>query len=200
MVEILGVEVDLLSLIPAVFGACLSLYNWWQMQQPAKIVPNEIINYGLISSSYEESLLLTIPLIFHNDGANKGMIKDIKIGFKHGEEIKYLDIDGKAKLSELTFNESQGMTWEKFQENGYSLLKPTYPIVVEPDVSTSVTVVSITPHSDGIIPVGKETQCIIEVKYDKDKVGKVEFPFLLSKELYDSDNTLLWVDAKSRYI
>ena len=40
--------------------------------------------------------------MFHNDGAKNGIIKNIKIGFKHDQEVKYLDISGKAKLTELT--------------------------------------------------------------------------------------------------
>ena len=40
---ILESDVDWVSLIPAVFGALLSIYNWFMMNKPASIKPNKII-------------------------------------------------------------------------------------------------------------------------------------------------------------
>ena len=44
-------EVDIISLVPAVFGATLSLYNWFQTTRPVNIRPNNIIDYAIVSSS-----------------------------------------------------------------------------------------------------------------------------------------------------
>lgn len=96
----------------------------------------------MISSSYYERILLCLPLIFHNEGKKKGMIKRIKVGFKHDDEIKYIDIDGKARLNELSSSESDSIGWDAFQKDGYQLIKPTYPIIVEPDQSTNVVLIS----------------------------------------------------------
>lgn len=49
MMQLLGYDFDLISLIPALFGAILSLYNFYKMSRPANIFPTEIVNYGLIS-------------------------------------------------------------------------------------------------------------------------------------------------------
>ncbi|MHA2338721.1 MAG: hypothetical protein ACXACX_15540, partial [Candidatus Hodarchaeales archaeon] len=69
-------DIDLISLIPALFAVILSLYNFYKMSKSANIVPNEIISYGLISSSYQGGFKLVLPLLFHNNGAKKGLIKD----------------------------------------------------------------------------------------------------------------------------
>ena len=112
MAEIFGLEVDLLSLIPAVFGALLSIYNWLQMIKPANINSGRLVNYGFISSSYENAMLLCLPLTFENEGAKKGLITEIKIGFKQGDEIKYIDVNAKVRLNELTGATAQNMNLE----------------------------------------------------------------------------------------
>ena len=86
MVDILGYDLDVVSFIPALFGVLLSIYNWLQMRKPADIYPGRLVNYGFISSSYEKAYFFCFPLAFENAGANKGLITDIKIGFKHGAE------------------------------------------------------------------------------------------------------------------
>ena len=63
MVSILGVEVGIIAMVPAVVGFLLSLYNWYMMNRPANIVASEIVNYGFISSGYEEAMLFCFPLI-----------------------------------------------------------------------------------------------------------------------------------------
>ncbi|MHA2370950.1 MAG: hypothetical protein ACXADX_19215, partial [Candidatus Hodarchaeales archaeon] len=57
MVEILGIEIGIIAMIPAVFGAAMSAYNWYKMNRPADIHSSEIVNFGFISSSYEEAML-----------------------------------------------------------------------------------------------------------------------------------------------
>ena len=101
MTNIAGYEVDFISLGPAIFAVLLSIYNWYKLSKPADIYPNEIINYGYISSSYQGAIQLCIPLILHNEGANRGMVTNIKIGFESEIGIKYVDVLGKAKLNEI---------------------------------------------------------------------------------------------------
>ena len=119
MVEIFGIEIGLLAMVPAVFGAAMSAYNWYMMNRPADIYSSEILNFGFISSSYEEAMLFCFPLIFSNDGAKKGLITDIKIGFKKDGEITYIDLDGKARLKELDSATAPLLDWKKYQEEGY---------------------------------------------------------------------------------
>jgi hypothetical protein len=199
MVTIFGdIEIDLLSLIPAVFGALLSIYNWLQMRKPADIHPGRLVNYGFISSSYEKAYFFCFPLAFENAGANKGLITDIKIGFKHGAEIKYIDVDAKVRLNELSGASAPRMDYEKFTDDGYVILLPTYPIGIEAGESQEVTIVSTVSVEDGIIPVGIETEIVIEVYFGWDKSNTQSFPFYLSKESADSDNTLIWLKTEDK--
>ena len=48
LVDIIGIEVDFLTLIPALFGAILSIYNWFMVNKPTDIAPNRLISYGII--------------------------------------------------------------------------------------------------------------------------------------------------------
>ena len=196
MLDFILPEVDVISLIPALFAVILSLYNLYKMSKPADIVPNEIINYGLISSSYNEGYKLCIPLIFHNNGPKKGLIKNIKIGFKEENTVKYLDITGKAKLSELEDEGTQWSDWDKFTKHAYRIIQPTYPISILGDESTDVVLIATTLYEEGVLPVDKESECVIEVYFGKNKVNKVKFSFYLSKDLI-ADNRIQWFSPHS---
>ncbi|MBA7559533.1 hypothetical protein ES708_01148 [subsurface metagenome] len=198
MAEIFGIEVDLLSLIPAVFGALLSIYNWLQMIKPANINSGRLVNYGFISSSYENAMLLCLPLTFENEGAKKGLITEIKIGFKHGDEIKYIDVDAKVRLNELTGATAPNMNYEKFTDEGYVILLPTYPMGIEGGESIDITIVSTVSVEDKIIPVGVDSEIVIEVYFGKNKSNTQSFPFYLSQESADSDNVLIWLKTEDK--
>ena len=115
----MALDVDIVTLVLAFGSMLLSAYTWWQMRKSANIEPNEIINYGLINSSQQEAIALCIPLIFHNDSANSGIITKIRIGFSYGGETKYLDNLEKIKLIELSGRDAYAMNWDKFEEEGY---------------------------------------------------------------------------------
>jgi hypothetical protein len=193
MVEILGIEIGIIAMIPAVFGAAMSAYNWYKMNRPADIHSSEIVNFGFISSSYEEAMLFCFPLIMTNDGATKGLITGIKIGFKKDDEIDYIDLDGKARLKELDSATAPLLDWKKFQENGYVILQPTYPIPVEAGASTDVTLMATVDFEEKVIPIGEEVECVIEVEFGNRKRNTTSFPFFLSEETVDIDDRLVWL-------
>ncbi len=197
MVYILGYDLDVVSFVPAFFGVLLSIYNWLQMRKPAQIYPGRLVNYGFISSSYEKAYLFCLPLTFENAGAHSGIITEIKIGFKNGSTIKYIDTDARIRLQELT-GASPNMDYEKFTDGGYSILLPTYPIGVEAGESEEVTIVSTVSVEDGIIPVGVDSEIVIEVYFGWDKVNTQSFPFYLSKESADSDDVLIWLKTEDK--
>ncbi|MBY9000665.1 MAG: hypothetical protein KGD64_07110 [Candidatus Heimdallarchaeota archaeon] len=132
-------------------------------------------------------------MIFDNSGKKKGMIKQIKIGFKRDDEIKYIDIDGKVRLKDLSSSESDSIGWDDFQKEGYQLIKPTYPIIVEPDQSTDVVLISEVAKEDNIIPLDEHSTCIIEVYFRKNKMNKIEFPFYLATDYIGESEDLLWI-------
>lgn len=193
MVNIYGYELDLVSFIPAAFGVLLSIYNWLKARQPANIHANEFFEYGLLTSSYYERMMLILPLIFDNSGKKKGMIKQVKIGFKCNNVINYIDIDGKVKLTELSSADSDSIGWDNFHKEGYQLIKPTYPIIVEPDQSTDVVLISEIALEDDLLPLDQDLKCIIEVYFRKKKMNKIEIPFYLSSENVGEDEDLLWL-------
>jgi hypothetical protein len=184
-------DIDLISLIPALFAVILSLYNFYKMSKSANIVPNEIISYGLISSSYQGAFKLVLPLLFHNNGAKKGLIKDIKVGFTVNNKTEYLDITGKAKLSELEDEVSQRSDWDKFTKEAYRIIQPSFPISILGDESADTVLIATTVYDDEIIPLDRESKCIIEVYFGKNKMNKVEFPFYLSEDSIP-DNCIEW--------
>lgn len=194
MVDFLGYELDLISLAPAVFALVLSIYNWLKMNKPADIHPNEIINYGYIASEFNGGVQLCIPLILHNEGANRGMVTGIKIGFQNGNEIKYLDILGKARLNEVNINQAHSFDWDKFEKDGYRMIQPTYPIVVEGFESSDVTLIAQATFEENVLPIDTETNCVIELKFGKNKINQIKFPFFLSKEFSEIDNRLMWYE------
>ncbi len=197
MVEFFGVEVGLIAMVPAVFGFLLSLYNWYMMNRPANIVASDIVNYGFISSGFEEAMLFCFPLIFSNEGAKKGLISEIKIGFKKEGEIKYIDLDGKVRLKELDSATAPLLDWKKYQEEGYVILQPTYPIAVEAGESVDVTVMATVDLEEKAIPINEEVECVIEVEFGNKKRNKTSFPFFLSEETADIDDRLVWLKPTS---
>ncbi|MHA2249645.1 MAG: hypothetical protein ACXAD7_04745 [Candidatus Kariarchaeaceae archaeon] len=183
--------VDFISLGPAVFGATLSLYNWFQTTRPANIKPNNIIDYAIVSSSYEECDILTVPLVFHNDGAYNGVINDIKVGLKSSNKIKYFEIMGRANLKELSTDQLLNMDMEKYSQNGYSIMLPNYPIDVYAGESKTVILIAVASHDEKIIAVDEESKWVVET-YFGNKKNVEEFDFKISKDQYESAEYLRW--------
>lgn len=194
MVDFLGVDIlIILSYVPAVFALLLSVFNWYQMNKPANIHTGELVNYGFISSSYENCMLFCLPLVFENEGAKKGAITEIKLGFQTNGQIKYIDVDLKVRLNEFTGAMIPSMNFEKFTEEGYAILLPTYPIIIDAGESISTTIVTTVGIEEGIVPIGIETEFIIEVYFGKNKSNRKSIPFYLSQKNAESDNVLLWL-------
>lgn len=193
MVEIFGVEIDIFSFLPAIFAFFLSLYNWLQMNKPANIHPGDIVNYGFISSSSENCMLFCFPLVFENEGAKKGVITNIKIGFKTNKELKYIDVDLRVRLNELKGAMIPSMDYNKFTDDVYVILLPTYPIVAEGGESITTTIVSSVDIDEGLVPIDEASELIIEVFFGKGKSNRKNIPFYLTKDNAESDDVLLWL-------
>jgi hypothetical protein len=162
------------------------------MRQPADIYPTRIVNYGMIASEYHEGMLLVFPLILANEGARNGLVSEIKIGFKSkDQEIKYMELDGKVRLKELDAEMARYIDWNKFEENGYVIIQPTYPIVVEPDSSADVYLIGRMASEENIIPIGTEA----EVHFGRGKVNTVKFSFFMTEEDSKRDNYLVWLST-----
>ncbi|MCY3412475.1 MAG: hypothetical protein INQ03_12630 [Candidatus Heimdallarchaeota archaeon] len=186
------VDIDLFSFVPAVFGSVLSLYNWLQTRKPANIHANPIVQYGLVSSSYAEEDLLTIPLVYTNEGAFKGTIVDIKIGLKSKGQTKYFEVLGKVTLNSMSSDDLQSMDMEAYSNNGYKLQMPTYPIDVYPEESTTVILLAVAAHEDKVLPLDVKSEWKIETYFDN-KVSKDVYPFSLNTETYESAEYLKWL-------
>lgn len=183
---------DPYSLAPALLGAGLSIYNWLKFSKPADIYPGEIINYGYLQSSYNKSRQLCIPIMLFNEGAHPGLVTDIKIGFKVDGKTEYLTLVGRAELAKVSVPQSRSFDWEKFMNSGYQLIQPPYPIIVEAIETTYVNMISFAPEAKGVIPINKESLCVIEVTFDQNKTNRIEFPFFISIEKSNTDNKLRW--------
>ncbi|UYP46268.1 hypothetical protein NEF87_002553 [Candidatus Lokiarchaeum ossiferum] len=193
MVTIFNIEIDLLSLLPGLFAAILSIYNWFQMRKPANIKIGRIVNYGFISSSYENALFFCFPMVFENISPNNGIITEIKIGFQYGGETKYIDTDARVRLNEFSGASMPQMNYEKFTDDGYRILLPTYPIPVEGFSSEKVTIISTVSLEDKILLAGQEGKMIVEVYFGANKVNKTTYDYFLSQESLESDNILIWL-------
>lgn len=193
MLEIAGYQLDIISFIPAIIGVLLSVYNYYKMSRPAHIVPTEVVNYGLLSSSYEQSFKIILPLVFHNEGAKKGIIKNIKFGFKTNGKTTYLDTLVKAHLFELTDDLAQLCDWNKFIEHGYRVINPTFPITVMPESSVDVAFVGTALIEDNTIPLDQQSEYFIEVYYGKNKVTSESYSFFLDEEEIPDDR-LVWLN------
>ena len=81
---------------------------------------------------------------------------------------------------------------EAYTKEGYSIIKPTYPIDVFPGESTSIVLMATADHGENIIPLDTEGEWIVETYYGKNKKNKDKFPFKLTKEMYESAEYLIW--------
>jgi hypothetical protein len=194
MVEVAGIEIDLMSLIPALFGLALSIYNWLMMRKPEDIVPNKLISYAIVYSGAEEGHLLCFPLIFHNEGNANGMITNIKIGFKSGEKVEYIDVDSKVKLTEMSGTDAENISAEQFMANGYTISQPFYPIEVEAGGSTHAEIISFIGDDEKPIPFGIDTEFVIEVEFGDDEMNSVCAPFKIPKNIKGREQ-LAWFKA-----
>ena len=195
MQQLYGFQFDLISLLPALFAVVLSIYNYYKLPRPANIFPTELVNYGIISSSYENSFKVILPLVFHNEGSKKGIIKKVKVGFKQNSTITYFDNLTKVRLNELDDNIAQLTDWNKFIEHGYRVVQPSYPIPISEYASVDETFVGICSYDEKLIPLDQECEYIIEVYFGKNKVNMLNFPFFLSKEDIPDDR-LIWLEPK----
>lgn len=192
ILQVIIMAIDLISMVPGVFATGLSLYNWLQTRKPANITPDQIIDYAIVSSSYDNADILTIPLVFYNSGAYNGIITDIKIGFKAGGKTKFLEIMGRANLSELTTDQMMNMAAEAYTKEGYTIVVPNYPINVLPGDTTSVVLIGVADHDENIIPTDVDAKWVVETHFGKNRVNKEEFDFRLSKENYEFAEYLRW--------
>ena len=195
MQQLYGFQFDLISLLPALFAVVLSIYNYYKLSRPANILTTELVNYGIISSSYENSFKVILPLVFHNEGSKKGIIKKVKVGFKQNSTITYFDNLTKVRLNELDDNIAQLTDWNKFIEHGYRVVQPSYPIPISEYASVDETFVGICSYDEKLIPLDQECEYIIEVYFGKNKVNMLNFPFFLSKEDIPDDR-LIWLEPK----
>ena len=179
------------SYIPGVFGALLSTYNWLQTKKPANIKPNEIVEYAIVSSSHEEADILTIPLVFHNSGALHGVVTDIKVGIESSDGVKYFEIMGRANLSELNTNELMNMGMDKYSNEGYSIVLPTYPIDLEAGGSVAIILIAVAGHDEKIIPLDTDAKWVIETHFGKKK-NTDKFDFKISTDQYERAENLRW--------
>ena len=195
MQQLYGFQFDLISLLPALFAVVLSIYNYYKLSRPANFFPTELVNYVIISSSYENSFKVILPLVFHNEGSKKGIIKKVKVGFKQNSTITYFDNLTKVRLNELDDNIAQLTDWNKFIEHGYRVVQPSYPIPISEYASVDETFVGICSYDEKLIPLDQECEYIIEVYFGKNKVNMLNFPFFLSKEDIPDDR-LIWLEPK----
>ena len=195
MQQLYGFQFDLISLLPALFAVVLSIYNYYKLSRPANIFPTELVNNGIISSSFEISFKVILPLVFHNEGSKKGIIKKVKVGFKQNSTITYFDNLTKVRLNELDDIIAQRTDWNKFIEHGYRVVQPSYPIPISEYASVDETFVGICSYDEKLIPLDQECEYIIEVYFGKNKVNMLNFPFFLSKEDIPDDR-LIWLEPK----
>jgi len=187
MVEIFGQVLDPISLIPAIFATLLSIYNWYQLRKPADIYPYPLIEYGYIQSDYHKGYQLCLPMMFYNKGSNRGLITSIQVRFQSNPVIE-LEILGRAQMNDLSINAVYNFDWDSFEEEGYTIRLPTYPIAVEGKYSEDVIMIAQSTN----FPIGKHTECQIIVGFDDGRTNSCKFPFYLSKESAEVDNMLRW--------
>ena len=139
---------------------------------------------------------LFIPLIFHNDGTRHGMITKIEISFRDGITIKKLPIISKIKLNQLDkdhMNQGrQAIDAVDFDEIGYTVQVPTYPISVPAGESTEAIFYCCAYTNDKILPIDKQLECSIRIEYNGKRINQVSFPFILTSEDYDGTINLRW--------
>lgn len=192
MIEVLGFQFDLISLIPVLFGVVLSLYNYHKITKPANLFPTEIVNLALIPSSYENSFKIILLLGFHNEKTKEGIIKKIKIGFKQNIIITYLDSPLKVRLNELEDDLAQRRDWTKFAEQFYRVIQQPYPIYSLSDSSLDVTFIATCSYEEEVLPNGKQSEYVIKVFFENIKSNKVSFPFHIAEKDIPADR-LIWL-------
>lgn len=188
-------DIDLFSLAPGLLALLLSLYNYWVMRKPAHIIPDEIITYALISSEYEESYKFCFPMVFHNTGAKKGVIKGIKVGFKKEGQVRYVDVVGRARLLDVEEDEAERGDWQSFTRNGYRIILPTFPLPIEGGSSVDLILVATASFEDGILPLDQECEYVVEVRFGNNKINQASYPFFLAKSIIPDDR-IIWIEPK----
>lgn len=199
MANIFGYELDIISFVPALFGAGLSLYNWLQMRKPAQLKLSPLIRYGLIYSELHQGTKLILPIIVHNDGSQRGIITGVKFGFRAGEKVINIPLIGQVKLKEVSEDIMIQGGWNDYRDTGFKFIMPIYPIEIEPYESKHVVMVANAWHTDGLFPVGIETTCVIELEYGDNKTSKTEFPFHLKAEDVLYNDVIGWYEPISRH-
>ncbi len=189
---------DIFTVIPAVGAAIIAVRNWLVLRKGADITPHKILSYGIVRDQPDEPEVnnIYIPLIFHNDGTKGGMITKIEIVFQDGETIKKLPIISKIKLNELSNDQvnlgRQSVDMVKFEESGYTIQIPMFPISVPAGESAEAMFQCYDDKEDNIIPLDKELKCIVKIEYGRNKTSHVKFPFMLTSEDYDGTDLLRW--------
>ena len=92
----------------------------------------------------------------------------------------------------------KSVIYEKFTNEGYVILLPTYPIGIEAWGSEGITIVSTVSLEDKIIPIGVDSEIVIEVFYGNNKLKTQSFPFYLSQQSVDFDDTLIWLKTQDK--
>ena len=196
MVNIFGLEVDLISLVAGVGAGLLALRNYFILRKGACIYPDEIVTYGIVRPVNDEQRALFFPLTFHNEGNRNGVVKKIEIGFFDGVTTKYLQIWEKVELNSLGAQGRQA-TYGEFIQKGYTGINPIYPIVVPAGESVSIMIECLDRKDNRVIPVDKQLTCIIKIEYGRDASNEIRFPFLLSAEDFEKTETIKWYRPKA---
>ena len=81
-----------IGIAPGLFASALSLFNWWKMRRPANLSVSPLIKYGVIYSRHNEATKLILPFIIHNNGAKRGLVKEVRFGFKTNQGVKFIPL------------------------------------------------------------------------------------------------------------
>ncbi|MEJ2250708.1 MAG: hypothetical protein P8Y97_13780, partial [Candidatus Lokiarchaeota archaeon] len=84
-----------------------------------------------------------------------------------------------------------------FEENGYIIQVPTYPISVPAGESSEAMFLSYEDKKQNIIPLDKKLTCIIKIEYGENRISEVKAPFILTKEDYEGTDYLRWFKPQS---
>lgn len=189
---------DLFTIIPGIGAAIIAIRNWWALRRGAVIFPNKILSYGIVRDDPNEPQVKNfyIPIIFHNEGTNVGMITKVEILFYDGNTTKRLPIISKIKLRELTDDQvnlgRQYADMVTFDEKGYIIQIPMYPISVPAGESTQTMFFCVDYREDDIVKLDKELTCIIRIEYGRNKTREIKFPFILTKEDFNGTDLVRW--------
>ncbi|MEJ2277874.1 MAG: hypothetical protein P8Y70_09025 [Candidatus Lokiarchaeota archaeon] len=185
----IGIE-ELFTIIPAVVALIVAIRNWLELRKGADIKPHRILSYGIVRDQTEDPKInnIYLPLIFHNEGTKVGMITKV-------------EIISKIKLRELSKEDTnvgrQFVDMVDFEENGYIIQVPTYPISVPAGESSEAMFLSYEDKKQNIIPLDKKLTCIIKIEYGENRISEVKAPFILTKEDYEGTDYLRWFKPQS---